>query len=197
MDPVTDLLSPETFERVWQRVDPEGNCPIGVNCETQERRGPRPPAPPPGGPRPPAPPPSGPRPPAPPPPPPFPLGSQCRKLEGPLRRMIDQELERWRSLQGLDLPASLSSQALSRARRLAAALYLICGRWYLPRQGRRQRWRDRRSALRALFQQSQRLEAEYRRQAAEGTDPELRQLFSELADECRREQHQLRHLLER
>lgn len=187
MDPVTDLLSPETFERVWQRVDPEGNCPIGVNCETQERRGPRPPAPPP----------SGPRPPAPPPPPPFPLGSQCRKLEGPLRRMIDQELERWRSLQGLDLPASLSSQALSRARRLAAALYLICGRWYLPRQGRRQRWRDRRSALRALFQQSQRLEAEYRRQAAEGTDPELRQLFSELADECRREQHQLRHLLER
>jgi hypothetical protein len=110
--------------------------------------------------------------------------------------MIDRELERSRSAQRADLPPRISRQALGRARRLAAALYLICGRWYLPQQGRRQRWPNRRAALRGLFRQSQELEQDYRREATETRDRELRQLFRELADESAAEQQFLRHQLE-
>lgn len=135
------------------------------------------------------------RPPVPPVPPP--LGPQCRENETLLRSLIDQELERARSAQVSFLPARLSGQAMGRAKRLAAALYLICGRWYLPQQGRRTRWRSRREALRALFRQSQTLEARYRRAGAELKDPELWGLFRELSDECAAEQQFLRHQLER
>ena len=131
------------------------------------------------------------------PPVPPPLGPQCRENEALLRSLIGQELERARSAQVSFLPARLSTQAMGRAKRLAAALYLICGRWYLPQQGRRTRWRSRREALRALFRQSQALEARYRRAGAELKDPELRGLFRELADECAAEQQFLRHQLER
>lgn len=217
-------LDPEAFERVWQRVSAGRDGPIALGRPTGAPPGSnRPPTPPPPGPnRPPVPPSPGPnrppapspgqnRPPAPPPgpsrppvplppgpnrPPAPPLGPQCRENEALLRGLIDQELERSRSAQTPYLPARLSAQALSRAKRLAAALYLICGRWYLPRQSRRERWRSRREALRSLYRQSQTLEERYRRSASSVKDPELRSLFRELADECAAEQQFLRHQLE-
>ena len=111
--------------------------------------------------------------------------------------MIRQELRRWRSIQQQNLPRRLARQAYSRARRLAAVLFLISGRWFFPTQGGSQIWPDRRTALRALFRESQQLEGDYRRKANETTDPVLRQLFVELANECRSEQEQIRRLLER
>lgn len=200
-------LDPEAFARVWQRVSAGRDGPIGLGRPAGPPPGPgRPPMPPTGPNRPPMPP-TGPhpgpnRPPMPPPGPnrppvPPPLGPQCRENEALLRSLIDQEMERARSAQVSFLPARLSAQAMGRAKRLAAALYLICGRWYLPQQGRRTRWRSRREALRALFRQSQALEARYRRAGGELKDPELRGLFRELADECAAEQQFLRHQLER
>jgi hypothetical protein len=50
--------------------------------------------------------------------------------------------------------------------------------------------------LRGLFRQSQELERDYRREATETRDRELRQLFRELADESAAEQQFLRHQLE-
>lgn len=111
--------------------------------------------------------------------------------------MIDRELERQRSAQNAPVPQRIAAQALSRAKRLSAALYLITGRWYLPQWGRVQRWPGRRAALRGLYQQSQRLERDYRREAGQVRDRELRQLYRELADECASEQQYLRHQLER
>jgi hypothetical protein len=113
-----------------------------------------------------------------------------------LRRMIDEELERSRSARGANVPGWIASQAQGRAKRLAAALYLISGEWYFPRWGRVERWPSRRAALRGLFRQSQQLEEGYEEQAERQRDPALRQLFAELARECRMEQHRLRHLLE-
>ena len=75
-------------------------------------------------------------------------------------------------------------------------LFLISGRWYFPQQGGSERWPNRRAALRALFRESQQLEQDYRSKARETRDPVLRQLFLELANECRSEQHQIRRLLE-
>jgi hypothetical protein len=199
MDEFSTPLDPETFERVWQRVSAGRDSPVVPGRPQPPRPGPDRPSPPPGPPphpgpdRPPVPPD---RPHRPPPPPEPPLGRSCRENEGFLRSMIDRELERSRSAQRADLPPRISRQALGRARRLAAALYLICGRWYLPQQGRRQRWPNRRAALRGLFRQSQELERDYRRGAAETRDRELRQLFRELADECAAEQQYLRHQLE-
>ena len=157
----------------------------------------RPVPPPPRPPERPVPPPPGPNRPVPPPPPEPPcLGPECRESEAFLRSMIDRELERSRSAQSAPVPPRIAAQALSRAKRLSAALYLITGRWYLPQRSRVQRWRDRRAALRGLYQQSQRLERDYRREAQRVRDRELRQLCRELADECAAEQQFLRHQLE-
>ena len=197
MDEFFTPLDPETFERVWQRVSAGRDSPVVPGRPQPPRPGPDRPSPPPDRPpipRPPERPAPSERPPSSPPEPP--LGHSCRENEGFLRSMIDRELERSRSAQRSDLPPRISRQALGRARRLAAALYLICGRWYLPQQGRQQRWPNRRAALRGLYQQSQRLERDYRREAGQARDRELRQLFRELADECAAEQQYLRHQLE-
>ena len=219
MDEYPTTLSSEEFERVWSRVSPGRDGPVVPGRPERpvpppprperpvpppprpERPVPPPPRPPerpvPPPPRPerPAPPPPRPERPVPPPPEPPCLGPECRESESFLRGMIDRELERYRSAQGAPVPQRIALQALSRAKRLSAALYLITGRWYLPQWGRVQRWRDRRAALRGLFQQSQRLERDYRRESARVRD--LRGLYRELADECAAEQQFLRHQLER
>lgn len=202
MDEFSATLSPEEFERVWSRVSPGRDGPVVPGRPDRPPLPPprpdRPLPPPPRPPERPVPPPPRPDRPIPPPPPPEPpcLGPECRESETFLRGMIDREMERSRSAQSAPVPPRIAAQALSRAKRLSAALYLITGRWYLPQRGRVQRWRDRRAALRGLFQQSQRLERDYRREAHRSRDRELRQLCRELADECAAEQQFLRHQLE-
>lgn len=202
MDEFSTPLSPEEFERVWSRVSPGRDGPVVPGRPDRPApplpRPPERPVPPPPRPdRPIPPPPRPPERPAPPPPEPPCFGPECREYESFLRNMIDRELERYRSAQSAPVPQRIAAQALSRAKRLSAALYLITGRWYLPQRGRVQRWRDRRSALRGLYQQSQRLERDYHRESARVRDRELRQLCRELADECAAEQQHLRHQLER
>jgi hypothetical protein len=110
--------------------------------------------------------------------------------------MIEEELERARSARGANVPGWIAAQAQGRAKRLAAALFLISGEWYFPRWGRVERWPSRRAALRGLFRQAQELEEGYEEQRERVRDPALRQLYRELAQECRIEQQRLRHLLE-
>lgn len=171
-------LDPEQFARVWKRVVPEGqSCPVELNAPQA----------------------------ASPPSDDFPLGEGALASSAFLREQIMAELRRWRSYQGLTSfaghPAALHTLARrshSQAKRLAAALFLITGGWYLPQnQVTPRRWASLRAGFRSLFQSSQRLEAGYRRAAEETRDPLLHQLFLELAEAHRRQQDQIRRMLER
>lgn len=171
-------LDPEQFARVWKRVMPdETSSPVVLNV--QERPTTQSPAC-------------------------FPLGEEAMDSTSFLRERILLELCRWRSYQGLGIFTKQSSalgyltrQTESRARRLAAALFLITGGWYLPlRDAAPQRWPNFRTALRSLFRSSQRDEASYRGAAEKTSDPLLNQLFLELAEESQLHQAQIRKLLE-
>lgn len=172
-------LDPEQFARVWNRVVPEGkNCPVELNtpasAAAQRSNS-------------------------------FPLGEGAMESSVFLRKQTLTELRRWRSYQGLTScvghPSALhtlSRRSYYHARRLAAALFLITGGWYLPRnQVTPRRWSSLRGGLRSLFQSSQQEEARYRQSAEKTQDPLLRQLFLDLAEEHQTQQKQIRRMLER
>ncbi|MCD7843094.1 MAG: hypothetical protein LUG17_00505 [Clostridiales bacterium] len=167
-------LDPAQFARVWKRVAPaEDACPVVV---AQPKA------------------------------PVCPDGkAPAGESEAYLRRRVEEELRQWRSCQGLVAshgysPAlgRLSCRTYRRAKRLAAALFLVSGGWYFPAGGMRpQRWSDLRSGLRALYRSSQRAEREDRQAAEIASDPALRELLLSLAEESREEQGMIFRLLER
>lgn len=167
------------FDRVWQRVKPEGSPMLvtgepaapAIN-ETRE---------------------------------PGPLGESSGAMAPFLRESIELELKNSRSCLLLfnrygrnGIMAKLAEQCRRRARRLAAALLLISGVWYLPEgQATPRRWPDCRGSLRGMFHTFQRAGQRYGQQAGQCQDPLLTELFQELGDGAMEMRDTIRKLLER
>lgn len=155
----------EVFARVWQRVMPEGGPLVLASGAAQTAE-------------------DG-------PPERLPLGAGCTDAVPFLRARIECELKHGKSCRflhncwgGSGRLLDLVARCERRARRLATALLLIAGGWYLPAAHvQPQRWPDVRGGLRDLFHAFQREEALYRAAAEDSGDPLLRELLEELAAE--------------
>lgn len=167
MDNESTALTPDrdAFARVWQRVMPEGgplvlaekeDCPPPANL-----------------------------------PKPLPLGEGSASAEPFLRERIACELKNAKSCHEIcncwgysGRMMDLVARCQRRARRLAAALLLISGEWYLPvYQVQPRGWPDLRGGLRGLFHTFQREEVLYRSTAQGQSDPLLQELLMELGEE--------------
>lgn len=134
------------------------------------------------------------------------LGSGSAGYGSQLQEQIMAELEGWqlyRQLarrvtgQSARTLSALASEKHRRARRLAAAYFLISGVRYWPT--------DRLSTpklsawlgtLRRRFAAEQQMESRYRTAALDTTDPCLAELYAELADGCAAQAEMLRAILE-
>lgn len=160
----------EAFARVWKRVSPDpDSSPIALT-ETEDI-------------------------------PPLPLGEAAAVWGDFLRAQIVAELTRWRTCQALAAAGrreplrALAAAAQSRARRMAAALFILTGVWYLPRtRATPRRWKVLREGYRSLFRSAQRSELRYTA-AARTPDPVLADLFHSLAQEAAGEQARFLQLL--
>lgn len=169
----------ELFDRVWQRVKPEGS-PMLLTGETTVPAVTESPEP-------------------------LPLGEGCRAAVPFLRESIELELKNSKSCvlllnrYGMDgNMADLAARCHRRAKRLAAALILISGVWYLPeKQAIPRRWSDCRGSLRGMFHTFQRAGQCYQQAAQRCRDPLLMELFQELGRESMEMRDTVRKLLER
>ena len=184
----------EVFERVWRRVMPDGgDCPIRIEPAARpepERALPAVPAPereeeqadivc---------------------------LGRASVMYGARLEEMIDAEMEDWRTYQGLARRAggsaaralgSLAAEERRHVKRLATAYFLITGQRYQGRgQGGGRPAVDLMLGLREQYIREQRGAAAYQSAAEEASDPCLRQLFGELAEEESLHAQAIRGLLE-
>lgn len=134
------------------------------------------------------------------------LGRRSVSQAGQLQRYIWEELEGWQVYRHLArraggpnarILAALASEKHRRARRIAAAHFLIAGVRYWPTDRletpRLNSWLG---VLRDRFGTEQRQEHGYRAAACETTDPCLAELYSTLADECAGHAAVLRTVLE-
>lgn len=166
------------FDRVWQRVKPEGSSMLltgetMIPAATAASES-------------------------------MPLGEGCAAAVPFLRESIELELKNSRSCALLlnrygmsGNMADLAARCHRRAKRLAAALMLISGVWYLPeQQATPRRWSDCRGSLRGLFHTFQRAGRCYQQAAQRCQDPLLMELFQELGKESMEMRDMVRKLLE-
>lgn len=168
----------DTFARVWQRVAPDPDA-SPIQCDGSSS----------------APPPSEPI---------LPLGPNSAVWGDFLRTKIVLELTRWRTCQALSTPPNrdvlcpMAACALRRAKRMAAALFLLSDVWYLPRAKATPRsWNSPREGCRTLFRNAQQAALDYHTAAVRTSDPILKELFQALSQEATAEQQKLLRLLAR
>lgn len=179
----------ELFSRVWQRVMPEGG-PLLLSEETDLT---------------PSQPESQPPAAALPPTETLPLTTASPETLSFLRERIEVELKNASSTRhlhnrwgGPGVLCDLSARCHKRARRLAAALLLLSGVWYLPEsQSSPRRWPDVRSSLRGLFHTFQRDSVLYAAVAEHTQDTLLAELLLELSGESIVMRDTVRRILER
>lgn len=166
------------FARVWKRVMPEGG-PILPSIPAQEVK--------PAEARPETLPETGEEAPA----------ARFRRAQIDAEQRICREgRQLWRRT-GCPEFAACAKDAGARARRLAAGLYLLTGKWYLPAPESRPMPEGGRPGLRTLYCGLQALEQGYLAQAAQTEDGVEAALLQECARSCRRGGAGLRSLLER
>mgnify|MGYP003293597241 CR=1 FL=1 len=134
------------------------------------------------------------------------LGQGSEMYAALLREMIDGEMEDWRTYQALARRAGgsgtrvLSTMAADErrhAKRLSTAHFLITGeRYQSPKQNGSRPAMDLMNGLREQFIHEQRGAAAYQGAAQETSDPCLRQLYQELAQEEAAHARMIRSLLE-
>lgn len=135
------------------------------------------------------------------------LGASSLSYAPLLQRFVDRSTAQWRLYQSLSRRAGpmgartlggLASAEYTHAKRLATACFLITGVRYWPAD--RSGWAAPSGAvpalLRGAFQGEQRSAASFLGSAAESTDPALRALFLELAEEEADHADVIRRLLE-
>lgn len=174
----------ELFSRVWQRVMPEGG-PLLLTEETDLA---------PSQPEPPSPASSA-----------LPLTTASPETLSFLRERIEGELKNASSTRhlhncrgGPGALCDLSARCHKRAKRLAAALLLLSGVWYLPESQSSPRcWPDFRSSLRGLFHTFQRDSLLYAAAAEQTQDTLLAELLLELSGESIVMRDNVRRILER
>ena len=134
------------------------------------------------------------------------LGQGSAHYASLLQEMVDGEMEDWRLYQmlarraagnGGKMLGSMAADERRHARRLSTAYFLITGERCQPRgqEGTRPT-QELMNTLREQFIQEQREAAAYQAAAAENSDPCLRQLFRELAQEEGMHARMIRSLLE-
>jgi len=134
------------------------------------------------------------------------LGQGSARYAPLLQEMIDGETEDWRLYQmlarraagsGARMLGSMAADERRHVRKLSAAYFLITGERWQPRgqEGSRP-VQEVMTGLREQFIQEQREAAAYQGAAAESSDPCLRQLFRELAQEEGMHARMIRSLLE-
>ena len=134
------------------------------------------------------------------------LGRSSAAHQGQLQQYIKEELESWQLYRHLARKvngphartlAALASEKHRRARRLAAAHFLIAGVRYWPtdrlESPRISGWLG---TLRERFAAEQRHQHRYRAAAYDTVDPCLAELYAELAEECGGHAATLRKILE-
>lgn len=134
------------------------------------------------------------------------LGSGAAVYAPLLQEMVDGEMEDWRLYQTMARRAAgnaskvlgtLAAEERKHMRKLSAAYFIITGERCQPRgQGGSRPVPDVMNGLREQFIQEQRGAAAYQGAAAESSDPCLRQLFRELAQEEGMHARTVRSLLE-
>jgi len=134
------------------------------------------------------------------------LGRASAGHQGQLQQYIREELEGWQLYRHLARKvngpyaktlAALASEKHQRARRLAAAHFLIAGVRYWPTDKlETPRFSSWLGTLRERFSAEQRHQHRYRAAAYDTTDPCLAELYSELAEECGSHAAVLRKVLE-
>lgn len=134
------------------------------------------------------------------------LGRASAAHQGQLQQYIREELEGWQLYRHLARKvngpyaktlAALASEKHQRARRLAAAHFLIAGVRYWPTDKlETPRFSSWLGTLRERFSAEQRHQHRYRAAAYDTTDPCLAELYSELAEECGSHAAVLRKVLE-
>lgn len=135
------------------------------------------------------------------------LGASSLSYAPLLQSFVDRSTAQWRLYQSLSRRAgpvgartlgALAAAEQTHAKRLATACFLITGVRYWPAD--RPGWTAPSGSvpalLRGAFQGEQRSAASFLGGAAESTDPALRALFLELAEEEADHADQIRHLLE-
>ncbi len=174
----------ELFSKVWQRVMPEGSPLLlteetGLTSSQTEAQPPAHTA--------------------------LPLTTASPETLSFLRERIEAELKNASSTRhlhnrcgGPGALCDLSARCHKRARRLAAALLLLSGVWYLPEsQSSPRRWPDFRSGLRGLFHTFQRDSVLYAAAAEHTQDSLLAELLLELSGESIVMRDNVRRILER
>ena len=134
------------------------------------------------------------------------LGRSSAAHQGQLQQYIKEELEGWQLYRHLarkvngphaKILAALASEKHRRARRLAAAHFLIAGVRYWPTDRLEiPRFTSWLGTLRERFSAEQRHQHRYRAATYDTADPCLAELYSELAEECGAHANALRKVLE-
>ena len=134
------------------------------------------------------------------------LGRASAGHQGQLQQYIREELEGWQLYRHLARRvngphartlAALASEKHQRARRLAAAPFLIAGVRYWPTDKlETPRFSSWLGTLRERFSAEQRHQHRYRAAAYDTSDPCLAELYGELAEECGAHAAVLRKVLE-